>query len=66
VAALRGHAVRLVERGGRLGGSLFHASIVHAGNQHLLDYLIGEMRRLPVTWSWVARWRPGSAQMPTR
>ncbi len=49
VAALRGHEVRLVERGGRLGGSLFHASIVHADNQRLLDYLLGAMSRLPVT-----------------
>jgi 2,4-dienoyl-CoA reductase (NADPH2) len=48
VAALRGHDVRLVERGGRLGGSLFYASIVHEGNQRLLDYLLGEMGRLPV------------------
>jgi len=48
VAALRGHEVRLVERAGRLGGSLFFASIVHAGNQRLLDFLLGEMGRLPV------------------
>ncbi|MBP6383155.1 MAG: FAD-dependent oxidoreductase [Pseudomonadales bacterium] len=48
VAALRGHEVRLVERGGRLGGALFYASVVHEDNQRLLDYLLGEMSRLPV------------------
>ncbi len=48
VAALRGHEVRLVERGGRLGGALFYASIVHEDNQRLLDYLLGEMSRLPL------------------
>ena len=49
VAALRGHEVRLVERGGRLGGSLFYASVVHESNQRLLDFLLGELGRLPVT-----------------
>ena len=48
VAALRGHRVTLLERSQRLGGSLFYAATVHADNQHLLDYLLGEVRRLGV------------------
>jgi len=49
VATLRGHKVHLVERSPRLGGSLHFASIVHADNERLLDYLLEQMRILPLT-----------------
>jgi 2,4-dienoyl-CoA reductase (NADPH2) len=48
VAALRGHHVTLVERATRLGGSLFFAATVHEDNQRLLDFLLAQMRELPV------------------
>jgi 2,4-dienoyl-CoA reductase (NADPH2) len=48
VAAIRGHRVSLFERGRRLGGSLFFAATVHEDNQRLLEYLLGQMQRLPI------------------
>ncbi len=47
-AALRGHRVTLVEKSGRLGGTLFFAALAYPENGRLLDYLTAEMRRLPI------------------
>jgi 2,4-dienoyl-CoA reductase (NADPH2) len=47
-AAERGHRVTLIEKQQRLGGSLVLASTVHSDNEHFLDYLKAEMRRLPI------------------
>jgi len=48
VAALRGHQVTLCERGHRLGGSLVFASIANADNEGFLNYLIKQVKKLPV------------------
>ncbi|MBS0345835.1 MAG: FAD-dependent oxidoreductase [Proteobacteria bacterium] len=48
VAALRGHRVTLVERSARLGGTLFFAGLAYAENGVLLDYLVEQVRRLPI------------------
>jgi 2,4-dienoyl-CoA reductase (NADPH2) len=48
VAALRGHEVVLCERHGHLGGSLLLAATVHRENEPLLEFLVGEVRRLGV------------------
>jgi 2,4-dienoyl-CoA reductase (NADPH2) len=48
VAADRGHRVSLYERNGHLGGALVTASTVHAENQPFLEYLLQEVKRLPV------------------
>lgn len=48
VAAERGHRVSLYERNGHLGGALVMASTVHEENQSFLDYLLREVKRLPV------------------
>ncbi len=48
IAAVRGHDVVLVERNTRLGGSLFFASTVHSDNEHFLDYLLHQMKQLPI------------------
>jgi 2,4-dienoyl-CoA reductase (NADPH2) len=48
VAAERGHRVALYERSRTLGGALVMASTVHAENQPFLDYLLREVKRLPV------------------
>ena len=48
VAALRGHQVTLVERSGRLGGTLFFAALAYPENGALLDYLIKQVRDLPI------------------
>jgi len=48
IATLRGHHVTLLEKRRRLGGSLTLASTVHAENGRLLDFLIGQMKALPV------------------
>ena len=48
VAALRGHEVMLYEKGRRLGGSLLFASIVQSDNEGFLNYLITQMRKLPI------------------
>jgi 2,4-dienoyl-CoA reductase (NADPH2) len=48
VAALRGHEVVLCEQRAYLGGSLLLAATVHAENAPLLEFLVGEVRRLGV------------------
>ncbi|CAG9248840.1 Effector protein [Paraburkholderia unamae] len=48
VASLRGHRVTLVERGERLGGTLFFAALAYPENGRLLDYLVAQMNHLPV------------------
>jgi 2,4-dienoyl-CoA reductase (NADPH2) len=48
VAAERGHRVSLYERSRTLGGALVMAATVHAENQPFLDYLLREVKRLPV------------------
>ncbi|MBV0931733.1 oxidoreductase [Marinobacterium weihaiense] len=48
VSALRGHQVTLVERSGRLGGTLFFAALAYPENGALLDYLIKQVRELPI------------------
>ncbi len=48
VAALRGHAVELVEAGDRLGGTVFFSSIVSPDNGPLIDYLAGQLEELGV------------------
>jgi 2,4-dienoyl-CoA reductase-like NADH-dependent reductase (Old Yellow Enzyme family)/NADPH-dependent 2,4-dienoyl-CoA reductase/sulfur reductase-like enzyme len=47
-AALRGHQVTLVERSGRLGGTLFFAALAYAENGALLDYLVTQMKKLDI------------------
>jgi len=48
VAALRGHRVTLVERSDRLGGTLFFAALAYPENGGLLDYLVRQVRQLPI------------------
>jgi len=48
VAARRGHRVSLYEREHRLGGALFMAATVHADNEAFLEFLLQEIRRLPI------------------
>ncbi len=48
VSALLGHQVTLVERSGRLGGTLFFAALAYPENGPLLDYLIKQVRDLPI------------------
>ena len=48
VAALRGHRVTLVERSGRLGGTLFFAGLAYAENGTLLDHLVRQVKKLPI------------------
>lgn len=48
LAALRGHHVTLYEKNRRLGGSLVFASVVSADNEGLLDYMTGQMKKLPI------------------
>jgi len=48
VAAERGHRVTLYDKHLRLGGSLVTACTVHADNETLLDYLVTQIRKLPV------------------
>lgn len=47
-AASRGHEVILCEKGDRLGGTLFFASILYPDNERLLDWLRAEVKRLPI------------------
>jgi 2,4-dienoyl-CoA reductase (NADPH2) len=49
VAALRGHKVTLYDRHHRLGGALLTACTVHPDNETLLDYLMIQLKKLPVT-----------------
>jgi 2,4-dienoyl-CoA reductase (NADPH2) len=48
VAAERGHHVSLYERSRYLGGALVMASTVHPENEPFLDYLLREVRELPI------------------
>lgn len=48
VAALRGHRVTLAERSDRLGGTLFFAALAYPENGKLLDYLVEQVRQLPI------------------
>ncbi len=49
VAALRGHRVTLYDRHRRLGGALVTACTVHPDNETFLDYLLVQVKKLPVT-----------------
>ncbi len=48
VAATRGHRVTLLERSGRLGGTLFFAGLAYAENGALLDHLAAQVKKLPI------------------
>ena len=48
VACLRGHQVTLCERSRQLGGTLFFAAIPYEPNGRLVDYLAGQIRKLPI------------------
>ncbi len=48
IAALRGHKVTLYEKNKRLGGSLVFASVVSEDNEGLLDWMIGQVKKLPI------------------
>ena len=48
VAALRGHDVTLYDKHHRLGGALVTACTVHPDNETFLEYLMMQMRKLPV------------------
>ena len=48
VATTRGHRVTLVERSDRLGGTLFFAALAYPENGKLLDYLVEQMKQMPI------------------
>jgi len=48
VAAARGHKVTLYDRHKRLGGALVTACTVHPDNETLLNYLMVQLKKLPV------------------
>lgn len=48
VAATRGHKVTLYDKHQRPGGALLTACTVHPDNETLLNYLMTQMRKLPV------------------
>lgn len=48
LAAEAGHQVVLIEKQRRLGGSLVLASTVHSDNETFLDWLLAEVKRLPI------------------
>ncbi len=48
LAALRGHDVVLCEKAEQLGGTLRFAALVYEPNERLLDWLIGQVRRLEI------------------
>ena len=48
VAASRGHKVTLYDRHKRLGGALVTACTVHPDNETLLNYLMVQLKKLPV------------------
>lgn len=48
LASLRGHRVTLLERSGRLGGTLFFAALAYPENGALLDNLVHQVRQLPI------------------
>ena len=47
-ATSRGHEVILCEKGDRLGGTLFFASILYPDNERLLDWLRSQVSTLPI------------------
>lgn len=49
LAAEAGHRVTLLEKQKCLGGSLLLASTVHSDNESLLNWLLSEVARLPIT-----------------
>jgi 2,4-dienoyl-CoA reductase (NADPH2) len=48
LARLRGHEVILCEKSGQLGGTLRFAALVYEPNERLLDWLVGQVRKLGV------------------
>ncbi len=60
IAALRGHHVTLYEKNRRLGGSLVFASVVSEDNEGLLDWMIGQMKKLPIDIKMGAEVTPAS------
>lgn len=48
LAAEAGHQVVLIEKQQRLGGSLVLASTVHSDNETFLNWLLAEVKRLPI------------------
>ncbi len=48
VAAERGHQVSLFDKHLRLGGSLVTACTVHPDNETLLDYMMTQIKKLPI------------------
>lgn len=48
VASDRGHRVTLIERGSRLGGTLFFASMTYPENGKLLEYQINQLKQSKV------------------
>ena len=48
LASLRGHRVTLLERSGRLGGTLFFAALAYPENGALLDNLVHQVSQLPI------------------
>ncbi len=48
LARLRGHDVVLLEKSAQLGGTLRFASLVYEPNERLLDWLVGQVRKLGV------------------
>ncbi len=48
LSAEAGHQVTLVEAQRKLGGSLFLASTVHFDNERFLNWLLDEVKRLPI------------------
>ena len=73
VAASRGHEVHLCERGDRLGGKLFPAALMYPENGRLQDYLVGQLKQLPVkiecgreaTAQWVREQAPDAVIVAT-
>ncbi len=48
VAALRGHQVILCDKGNRLGGTLFFASMLYEDNEGLYHWLKSQVKNLPI------------------
>ncbi|HEY9035238.1 MAG TPA: FAD-dependent oxidoreductase [Pseudomonadales bacterium] len=73
VAAMRGHAVTLVERGQRLGGTVFFSSIVYPPNGKLIANQMHQVQQLnidvrlntEVTPEWVDAFKPDAVIVAT-
>ncbi len=48
LASLRGHTVTLFEKGRDLGGSLVFAAIVNSDMEDLLEWMVTQVRKLPI------------------